>query len=219
VTSGGTISTFAGNGTTGFSGNGGPATSAMLNFPTGIAVSGSTVYISDHDANEVRKVTGGIITAFAGNNHAGNTGDGGQATSATMSHPDGVSVDPLGNVYIVDAGNDRVRLVSTSGVISAFAGTGSAGFSGDNGPAELAQVNVKDDRLSGISSSDASNIFMADSGNSRIRRIHKGGPPPALPEAPFEQNVLLAGGAAVLFGIGAVFAVRRGRRRTSALAG
>jgi sugar lactone lactonase YvrE len=211
--SGGTITAFAGNGTSGESGNGGAATAAMLNFPTGIAVSGSTVYISDHDGNQVRKVIGGIITAFAGTSQAGHKGDGGQATLAMFTHPDGISVDPVGNVYIVDAGNDTVRVVNTSGIVNLYAGTGTSGFSGDGGPAELAKINVHDDRLSGITSSDMSNVFFSDSSNNRIRRVHNGGPPPALPEAPFDQNILLAGGAAIIFGAGAVFAVRRNRKR------
>jgi sugar lactone lactonase YvrE len=214
--SGGVITGFAGTGQMGFSGNNGSATAAKLSDPTGIAVTGSTVYISDHKNNQVRKVTGGVISAFAGTGQAGNTADNGQATAARLVHPDGVSVDPLGNVYVVDAGNDKVRLVNTSGVISTFAGTGTAGFSGDNGPAEAAQVNVNDDRLSGITSSDADNVFMADSGNARVRRIHNGGPPPALPEAPAFQNLMLAGSVALVLGGGAYVVTRRRRRPTTA---
>jgi hypothetical protein len=221
ISSTGTITTFAGSMYSGgsrdgdrsckFSGNGGSATSAKLCAPTGLGISASTIYISDSGNNQVRKVTGGIITAFAGTGSGGFSGDNGQATAARLRTPIGVADDPLGNVYIVDSGNKRVRQVTTSGVISTFAGTGQAGYSGDGGPAELAKINP----VGGITT-DASNVFFADTNNNRVRRIHKDGPPPALPEAPFGQNILLAGGAAIIFGAGAMFAVRRNRKRGAA---
>jgi sugar lactone lactonase YvrE len=223
ISTGGTISTFAGKMYSGgsreggrscrFSGNGGAATNAFLCAPTGLGVSGSNIYISDSGNNQVRKVTGGIITAFAGTGSGGFSGDNGQATAARLRTPIGVADDPLGDVYIVDSGNKRVRQVTTSGVISTFAGTGQAGYSGDGGPAELAKINP----VGGITT-DASNVFFADTNNNRVRRIHKDGPPPALPEAPFGQNILLAGGAAIIFGAGAMFVVRRNRKRGAAAA-
>jgi hypothetical protein len=163
--------------------------------------------ISDTGNNQVRKVSGGTITAFAGAGEDGFSGDGGQATKAEIRVPQGVSYDPLGNVYIVDAGNNRIRQVTASGVISTFAGNGEDGYSGDGGPAELAKI----DPAGGVTT-DANDVFFDDMFNQRVRRIHRGGPPPALPEAPL---VLLAGSAA-LFLSGVVLLVRRNSQRVSA---
>jgi hypothetical protein len=212
----GTITTYAGKYWSGnnnhqdngndcqLTGNTGPATSAMLCAPTGLAVSGSNLLISDTGNNQVRKVNGGTITAFAGTGSGGFSGDGGQATSAKVKWPVGVAYDPLGNVYVVDSGNARIRQVNASGVISTFGGTGSPGFSGDSGPAELAKIST-----AGGVTTDASNVFFSDTFNQRVRRIHKGGPPPALPEA---ANVIMAGSAIALLGGGAFVMTRRRRR-------
>ena len=127
----------------------------------------------------------------AGNGTAGFSGDGGQATNAKVSVPIGVTFDRLGNVYVVDAGNARVRQVTTSGVISTFAGNGTFGFSGDNGPCEQAKIAP----VGGITA-DSDNVFFGDTLNNRVRRCHKNGPPPALPELSTAQNVLLASSAA-----------------------
>src|SRR5262249_34161215 len=99
----GTIVAFAGNGKNGFSGNNGPATDARLRDPTGVASAGGSVVIADTGNNQVRKITGGVITAFAGTGQGAFSGDGGQATVATLRKPGGVALDPLGNVYIVDS--------------------------------------------------------------------------------------------------------------------
>jgi hypothetical protein len=201
----GNIVTIAGTGKCGLSGNSGPATKAKLCAPSGVAVSGTTVLISDTANSQVRKVSGGTITAFAGTGSSGFSGDGGQAASAKISAPLGVSEDPLGDVYIVDAGNARIRQVDASGKITTFAGIGSFGYSGDGGPAELAKIAPG----GGISAEDASNVFFGDTFNQRVRRIHKNGPPPALPEA---QNILLGGSAILLLGGGSVVMSRRKRQ-------
>jgi sugar lactone lactonase YvrE len=207
----GTIVAFAGNGKNGFSGNNGAATNARLRDPTGVAAAGGSVVIADTGNNQIRKVTGGVITALAGTGQGAFSGDGGQATGATLRRPGGVALDPLGNLYIVDSDNSRIRLVNTSGVITTFGGTGQPGFSGDNGPAELAKTKPLTDPFPGAVA-DATNLFFADNGNRRVRRIHQGGPPPALPEAPFLQNMLLAGSTVVVLGGGVLLMMRRRRK-------
>ena len=129
------VSTFAGNGTAGFGGDGGPATSAELQSPVGVAVdSAGNLYIADQGNNVIRKVANnGTITTVAGNNAEGYSGDNGQATNATLYAPAGVALDSAGNLYIADQGNNRVRMVNTTGTITTFAGTGTAGYGGDNG--------------------------------------------------------------------------------------
>jgi hypothetical protein len=210
----GTITTVVGTGTAGFSGNTGPATMAKLRHPTGLAVSGTTLFVSDTDNHQVRRVNGGTITAFAGVGSPGFSGDGGQASTARIKAPSGITADPLGNIYFVDAGNDRLRQVTASGVITTFAGTEAGGFSGDGGPAELARINPVERPLDGVTA-DASNVIFADTGNHRIRRIHEGGPPPALPEASgaFGTVLLPISGSAVLGG--AVLVTLRRRRKRS----
>ena len=139
----GIITTIAGDGTAGYSGDNGPATSAELNLPTGVAVdSGGNVYIADTGNNVIRKInTSGSITTVAGNNAEGYSGDNGAATNATLYAPSGVAVDSAGNLYIADTNNNRIRKVSTSGTITTIAGTGTAGYTGDNGAATSATLN------------------------------------------------------------------------------
>jgi uncharacterized protein (TIGR03437 family) len=168
--SGGIITTVAGNGTQGFSGDGGPATSAALGFPEGVAVdSANNVYIADHANNRIRKVSGGIITTVAGNGTQGFSGDGGPATSAQLNGPFGVAVDSTGNVYIADTNNYRVRKVS-GGTITTVAGNGNFGFSGDGGPATSAVLN----RPHAVAVDSAGNLYIADTANGRIRRASGG---------------------------------------------
>src|SRR5215472_4261747 len=110
----GLLTAFAGNGTLGFSGDGGPATNAALFFPVGVALDKSgDLFIADLGNNVVRKVTrGGIITTVAGNGISGYSGDDGPATSATLTRPTDVAVDGEGNLFILDSGNNRVREVT-----------------------------------------------------------------------------------------------------------
>ncbi|MCB4792387.1 MAG: carboxypeptidase regulatory-like domain-containing protein [Elusimicrobia bacterium] len=165
----GIISTFAGNGTSGYSGDGGSASSAQLVQPVGIAadVSGN-VYIADQSGNRIRKVnTSGKISTFAGNGTAGYSGDGGSADSAQLNNPQAVAVDTLGNVYISDYGNYRIRKVNTSGLIATFAGNGTAGFSGDGGSATSAQV----DGPVGVAVDVSGNVYISDYTNIRVRKV------------------------------------------------
>jgi glucose/arabinose dehydrogenase len=133
----GTISTFAGNGTAGFAGDGGPATTAQLRFPDAVAVArDGSVLIADRGNERVRRVSpGGTITTVAGDGTAGFTGDGGPAAAAELNGPVGVAVAPDGGVLIADSENQRVRRVSPDGTITTVAGTGTLGYSGDGGPA------------------------------------------------------------------------------------
>jgi uncharacterized protein (TIGR03437 family) len=168
--SGGMITTIAGNGT-GFGGDNGPATSAQLDLPSGVAVdSTSDLYIGDARNGRVRKVSNGVITTIAGNGTVGSSGDNGPATAAQLNgYVYGLALDSAGNLYIADAYNCRVRKVS-NGVISTIAGNGTPGFSGDNGPAASAQVNVP----GGIAVDSAGNVFIADTNNHRIRKVSNG---------------------------------------------
>jgi uncharacterized protein (TIGR03437 family) len=173
VTPAGTISTVAGNGTSGFGGDGGPATSAELNNPISVAVDvAGNLFIADFENNRIRKVTpAGTISTVAGNGIQGFGGDGGPATSAELNYPGDVAVDGAGNLFIVDWGNNRIRKVTPAGAISTVAGNGTAGFSGDGGPATSAEMWGPE----GVAADGAGNVFFADSGNDRIRRVTPAG--------------------------------------------
>jgi sugar lactone lactonase YvrE len=168
--SNGVIAIVAGNGTQGFSGDNGPATSAQLASPAGIAIdSAGNLYIADSLNNLVRKVSNGVITTVAGNGTPGFGGDGGPATSAQLYAPSGIAVDLAGNLYIADSANNRIREVS-AGTIATVAGIGTPGFSGDNGPATGAQLYAP----SGIALDAAGNLYIADTYNAAIREVSKG---------------------------------------------
>jgi sugar lactone lactonase YvrE len=172
VDTSGIITTVAGNGTYGFEGDGGPATSALLSTPLGLTAVGGDLYFADSLNNLVRKITStGVIITVAGNGELGFSGDDGPALAAQLNSPEGVAVDGDGNLFIADFGNQRIRKVSTTGVISTIAGNGSEGFGGDGGPATSAELF----RPSGIAFDGAGNLLVADSGNSRIRQITPSG--------------------------------------------
>jgi sugar lactone lactonase YvrE len=169
----GTIDTIAGNGIAGYSGNGGPATNAELNYPTGVAISPTgTIYIADFYNSYVRQVNvDGIITIFAGASYNLYSGDGGPATSADLYNPFAVVVSATGEVYIADAYNNVIRVVYTNGIIDTFAGNGTAGYSGNGGPAISAQLN----RPSEVTVSSTGEIYIADTNNNVIRVVSTNG--------------------------------------------
>jgi len=172
VDTSGIITTVAGNGSWGFSGDGGLATQARMTHSWGLVVSNAgNIYINDYYNRRIRKVdASGIITTIAGNGISGFGGDGGPATQAQLRSPGALAIDSVGNIYISD--RDRIRKVDTSGIITTVAGNGSWGFSGDGGPATQAQL-----RAGGLAVDSAGNIFIADStalGN-RVRKVSRPG--------------------------------------------
>ena len=228
----GTISTFAGQvGMGGYSGDGGPAATANLGNPSGVAIDGAgNVYILDGDYQVIRMVnTSGIISTVAGNTSGGDVipdgayatsgsvsatamavdatgniyitdyysrvrevyttgiietiagiysnaaynGDGGSATSAGIGYPSGLAVDGSGNIYIADEGNEVIRKVDASGIISTYAGSGSYGFSGDGGPATAAKFNFYGNN--NLAVDGAGDLFVSDAGNYRVREINTAG--------------------------------------------
>lgn len=142
VTPAGVITTVAGNGSNQHSGDGGAATSAGMMQPYGLALDGAgNLYISDWQAHRIRKVTpAGIISTIAGNGTAGFSGDGGSALQASLNLPEGMSLDQAGNLYVADALNHRIRMITPSGIISTVAGNGTTTSSGDGGPATQAGI-------------------------------------------------------------------------------
>jgi hypothetical protein len=169
ISSSGVITTVAGNGSSGYSGDGGPAISAQLSNPFGIAVDSSgNLFIADTYNHCIREVSSstGVIATVAGTGSFGFSGDGGAATSAQLRNPFGVAVDAVGNLFIADTDNNRIRKVS-SGTITTVAGTGSFGFSGDSGLATSAQLNWPN----GIAVDSAGNFYIGDTSNNRIRKV------------------------------------------------
>ncbi|PCH69110.1 MAG: hypothetical protein COC01_02140 [Bacteroidetes bacterium] len=167
----GVISTIAGTGIQGSSGNGGPATSAQLNFPKDVHVDPTgNIYIVARNSHRILLIdSAGIITKIVGLS-SGFTGDGGQATSATLSYPTGVHVDATGNIYIADKNNLRIRLIDTSGIINTIAG-GSSNLPDDGGPANLAQLG----KPTGVHIDETGNIYIVDQLNHRIRFVDTSG--------------------------------------------
>lgn len=173
ISKAGTITTVAGTGTIGFSGDGGAATSAQINNVQGIALDATgNIYITDGFNCRIRKIaTTGIITTIAGNGTFGFSGDGSAAISAEVNNPVGIGLDKAGNIYFCDAGNNRIRKISTSGTITTIAGNGTSGFSGDGNAATSAEI----DGASQVAVDAAGNVYIADFSNRRIRKVSTSG--------------------------------------------
>ncbi len=173
IAAGGIITTIAGTGVRGSAGDGGPAARAQLNVPLGIAVDGSgNIFVAECLNPRIRRISAsGVITAVAGNGVPGDGGDGGPAVDAQLSCPHGVAVDSSGALYIADTDNHRLRKVAPDGTISTIAGNGVHGFAGDGGPARNAQLYSP----TSLALDAAGNLYIADTGNNRIRRIARDG--------------------------------------------
>ena len=165
----GTMTTIAGTGTSGNTGDGGPATSARLNTPVRLAFDAAgNLFIADSGNNKIRRVTpAGIISTVVGSGTAGNTGDGGQATSARLRTPYDVAFGPDGSMYIADRANHKIRKVTPAGIISTFAGSGTAGYNGDGITATSARLNSP----YGVDVDSDGNVYIADFDNERVRKV------------------------------------------------
>jgi type IX secretion system substrate protein/Big-like domain-containing protein/NHL repeat-containing protein len=165
------ITTIAGNGTLGYSGDNGPATAALL-YSASYAVPDKkgNVYISDGN-NVIRKIDqSGIIHNYGGNGSAGYGGDGIPATDSKLNDPNGLALDDTGNLFIADLNNVRIRKIDTTGIITTVAGTGAVGYSGDGIAATLSKLAEPAD----VAIDSMGNLYIADYGNSRIRKVTSG---------------------------------------------
>jgi len=165
------VTTFAGTGTAGYTGDNGPATAATLNHPAQVVFDADyNLYIADTENNVVRKVTTeGIITTVAVTGEAGFNGDNQDATQAMLNFPDALAFDAAGNLYIADASNNRIRVVTTNGVINTVAGNGTGGYNGDNILATSAELNFP----SRVALDSAGNMYISDYNNNRVRLVNR----------------------------------------------
>ncbi len=172
VNTSGVISTFAGNGTAGFAGDGGPASAAEFDRISGIAIDGSgNIYVADAHNNRIRIINStGVINTIAGGAVSGYSGDGGFSTAAALNHPEDVCCDAAGNIYIADYGNARVRIVSTSGIINTYAGNGSFGSAGDGGTATAGQTVPYR-----ICTDPSGNLYISEFYHHKIRIVNPSG--------------------------------------------
>ncbi len=169
INASGIISTIAGTGVTGYTGDNGPATAAKLNSPTSVAIDAAgNIYLTDDGNNVIRKISAaGIITTIAGNGTVGYYGDHGPATNAWLNHATGVAVNDTGGVIIADANNHVIRVIDTSGKIRTIVGVGSPGYSGDGSSANIASLNFP----KGVTVDAKRNIYISDNGNAAVRKV------------------------------------------------
>jgi sugar lactone lactonase YvrE len=172
LTTSGVLMTIAGTGIAGFNGDGGTAKKTQVNFPRGIVIDGKgNILFADVANCRIRKISPSkIVTTIAGTGTCGFSGDGLPATSAMINFPNGLSLDNSGNLYFADTFNQRIRKIDSAGIIHTLAGTGTAGFSGDGGPATSASLNFPRAAIS-----DAGNLFIADQQNHRVRKVDASG--------------------------------------------
>ena len=169
----GIITTIAGTGFADFGGDGGPALKAHLNFPAGMALDAEgNLYIADRNNHRIRKVDSkGIVTTISGTGVAGFGGDGGPAVEATLNFPSDLEIDSQGNLYISDRSNNRIRKIDSQGIITTIVGMGLPGYGGDYGSAKEAFLKYP----FGIALDDEGNLYIADRGNNRIRKVDASG--------------------------------------------
>ncbi|MFE7117923.1 NHL repeat-containing protein [Streptomyces sp. NPDC057654] len=169
----GAIATVAGTGAAGYLSDGGPAPLTKLNLPIGLAVDQQgNLYIADRANHRIRKVTpDGVITTLAGNGQAGYVSDGGPAVATRINEPIDVAVDDAGNVYIADAGNHRIRKVTSAGIITTVAGNGEAGYVSDDGPAVATRLH----HPHGIAADREGNVYFSEWSNHRVRKVTPAG--------------------------------------------
>ena len=220
VSTSGIITTVAGDGTAGFSGDGGAATDAKLNNPVGVAFDANgNLYIVDNSNSRIRRVnTSGVITTFAGNGSNSYGGDGGAATDAAFSNPQGIAIDAGGNLFIADYNNNIVRRIDSSGVISTFAGyppssyyLGVAGYSGDGGPATLAQLN----NPMGLAFDASGDLYIADNQNACIRMVNTHG----LISTSVGRGTFISPVGVAISGAGHIFVTDAGNNEVNEIAG
>ncbi|MEG9432275.1 NHL domain-containing protein [Terriglobus sp. ADX1] len=170
---GATLTVIAGSGAQGFGGDGGAATSALLDGPMGLAISSTTLYIADSNNNRIRAVnlSSGVITTLAGTGMPAFAGDSGSATGASFSYPTGLTLDASGNLFIADTNNNRVREISSTGTVSTIAGNGRQGYSGDNSAATVATLNSP----LAVASAPGIGVAVADTDNDRVRMVTTAG--------------------------------------------
>ncbi len=168
----GIITTIAGTGSSGSTGDGGPATAATFNALAGIAVDGSgNIYVADNGDHTVRKIdAAGMISRYAGTGLGGSTGDGAPATGAKIYGPNALLVDGAGNLYI-SCGQSRIRKVDAAGTITTFAGTGTAGYTGDGTAANTAQINTPRE----MAMDAAGNLYFTDFTENAVRKVNTSG--------------------------------------------
>ncbi len=174
VDAAGMISTVAGNGIYGFAGMGGPASAATIGYPYRVALDkAGNLYIGDVHTHEIYKVnTSDTITNFAGNDIYGYSGDGGPATAAELSYADGLVADTAGNIWFSDRNNSSIRMVSAAtGIINTVYGNGTAGYSGDGGPATDAEFNTPQ----GLAFDTSGNLYICDYYSNRVRKVNTSG--------------------------------------------
>lgn len=164
----GVISTIAGNGSVGYSGDGGPATAAQFYYPVGVAADiFGNVYVADSNNGAVRMISNGTISTVGGNGTLSYMGDGGLATFAQFSQISGIAVDAQSNVYVADTGNQAIRLFPVGGIVTTIAGNGTQGYTGDGGPATLAEMN----NPKAVAVTPSGNVYFADSANNSVRLL------------------------------------------------
>lgn len=169
INTSGIISTIAGTGTVSFSGDGGPATAATLSYPNFINIDNSgNLLLTDNGNHRIRQITpAGIISTIIGNGSTSFSGDGGPATAASLQYPGSAFMDAAGNIWVADNLHNRIRKVNAAGIVSSVAGNGTAGYSGDGGPATAAKINGAVD----VVVDAAGSFYISDFSNNRIRKV------------------------------------------------